>query len=125
MIINAWFKKADSHLDVCDICFEIEDYDYIVISCFLAMFSVIKALLISKNIECKTHEGLIYLFKINFVDTDLFDRELFRFYCKTKELHTEFFRVNLDIFTEELAREVFEKTVTFVDYSKDFIKPVM
>ncbi len=68
---------------------------------------------------------LIYLFKINFVDIDLFDRELFRFYCKTKELHTEFFRVNLDIFTEELAREVFEKTVTFVDYSRDFIKPVM
>ena len=68
MVINAWFKKADRHINVCGVCFEIGDYDYIVNSCFLAMFSVIKALLISKNLECKTHEGLIYLFKINFVD---------------------------------------------------------
>ena len=121
MVINAWFKKADSHINVCDICFEIEDYDYIVNSCFLAMFSVINAFLISKNIECKTHEGMIYLFKINFVDTGLFDSELFRFYCKTKEMNTEFFRLNLDIFTEELAYDVFQKTVIFVDYSKNFI----
>jgi uncharacterized protein (UPF0332 family) len=120
MIINAWFKKAESHIDVCDICFEIEDYDYIINSCFLAMFSVIKALLISKNVECKTHEGLIFLFKINFVDNGLFDRELFKFYCKTKELNTEFFRLNLDIFNEELAHKVFIKTLIFVDYSYNF-----
>ena len=121
MTINAWFKKADRHINVCDICFEIEDYDYIINFCFLAMFSVIKALLITKNLECKTHEGLIYLFKINFVDTGLFDKDLFLFYCKTKELNTEFFRLNLDIFTQELACDVFQKTVIFVDYSKNFL----
>ena len=120
MIVDAWFRKAERHINVCGICFDLEDYSYIVNACFLAMFSVIKALLLMKDVECKTHEGLIYLFKINYVDNGLFDKELFRFYCKTKELNTEFFRLNFEVFDKKTACEVFNQTKIFVDYSKRF-----
>ena len=117
-MIDAWFRKAERHMDACDICFELEDYSFIINSCFLAMYSVIKALLVLKNAECKTLEGLIYLFKIDYVDEGLFDEDLFRFFCKTKELNTEFFRLNFDFFNEEMALEVFNQTRVFIDYSQ-------
>lgn len=119
MTIYPWFNKAEEHMRVCEIYFEINDYSYIVHSCFLAMFSVIKALLTLKNAKSKSHEGLIYLFKIYYVDRGLFDRELFRFYCKTKELNTEFFRFNFNYFDEEMAHEVFNRTRIFMDYSQE------
>lgn len=122
MIVEAWFDKAEKHLEVCEIFFDVEDYSGIVNSCFLGMFSAMKALLALKNIECKTHEGLIYLFKIHYVDNGLFDRNLFGFYCRTKELNTEFFRLNFDVFDEKTAVNVFLKSQSFVDYSRDFAK---
>ena len=51
-----------------------------------------------KNKECRTLEGVIYLLKISYVDGGLFDREMFRFFCKTKEMNAEFFRCNFDYF---------------------------
>lgn len=72
MITDAWFRKAESHIDVCEIYFDMGDYPFIVNSCFLAMYSVIKALFVLKKIGCKTLEGLIYLFKIKYVDEGFF-----------------------------------------------------
>ena len=42
MITAAWFRKAESHIDVCEIYFDMGDYPFIVNSCFLAMYSIIK-----------------------------------------------------------------------------------
>ena len=36
-------------------------YSSIIDIIYMAMFSAVKALLLKKGIECKTHEGLIYL----------------------------------------------------------------
>ena len=119
MITEAWFRKAERHVNICEIYFEMKDYPFIVNSCFLAMYSVIKALFVLKNIECKTLEGLIYLLKIYYVDEGLFDRGLFKFFCKVNELNSEFLQINWDIFDEKIALEVFNNTNVFVDYSKD------
>ena len=118
MIIEAWFRKAKRHMDVC-VYFEMDNYPHIINSCFLAMYSVIKALLALKNKECRTLEGVIYLLKISYVDEGLFDREMFRFFCKTKEMNTEFFRCNSDYFDEKMAIDVFNRTNEFVEYSRE------
>ena len=97
------------------------DYPFIINSCFLAMYSVIKALFVLKNIECKTLEGLIYLLKVNYVDENLFDKNLFKFFCNTKELNSEFLQINWDIFDEKMAMETFNNTRIFTDYSKDLL----
>lgn len=122
MIINAWLYKAERHIDVCEIYFNMEDYPFIINSCFLAMYSVIKALFVLKNIECKTLEGLIYLLKINYVDNGLFARNQFKFFCNVKELNSRFLQMNLNDFDEKIALETFHNTKFFIDYSKNQLK---
>ena len=90
-ITDAWFSKAERHINVCELYFDMEEYPFIVNSCFLAMYSVVKALFVLKNIECKTLEGLIYLLKINY----------------------------LDQVDENIALKIFNNTKVFIDYSKD------
>jgi len=121
MITAAWINKAERHIDICEIYFNMGDYPFIINSCFLAMYSVIKALFVLKNIECKTLEGLIYLLKVNYVDENLFDKDLFKFFCNTKELNSEFLQINWDIFDEKMAMETFNNTRIFTDYSKDLL----
>ena len=121
MITAAWINKAERHIDICEIYFNMGDYPFIINSCFLAMYSVIKALFVLKNIECKTLEGLIYLLKVNYVDENLFDTDLFKFFCNTKELNSEFLQINWDIFDEKIAMETFNNTRIFTDYSKDLL----
>lgn len=121
MITAAWINKAERHIDICEIYFNMGDYPFIINSCFLAMYSVIKALFVLKNIECKTLEGLIYLLKVNYVDENLFDKNLFKFFCNTKELNSEFLQINWDIFDEKMAMETFNNTRIFTDYSKDLL----
>ena len=118
MIIEAWLNKAERHIDVCEIYFNMEDYPFIINSCFLAMYSVIKALFVLKNIECKTLEGLIYLLKINYVDKGLFALNQFKFFCNVKELNSRFLQMNLNDFDEKIALETFHNTKFFIDYSK-------
>ena len=117
-IIEAWFSKAERHMDGCEIYFDLEEYPFIINSCFLAMYSVIKALFVLKKIECKTLEGLIYLFKIKYVDEGFFNKERFKFFCKVKELNSEFLQMNWDGFDEIIALEIFNDTKIFIDYSK-------
>ena len=121
MITAAWIDKAERHIDICEIYFNMGDYPFIINSCFLAMYSVIKALFVLKNIECKTLEGLIYLLKVNYVDENLFDKNLFKFFCNTKELNSEFLQINWYIFDEKMAMETFNNTRIFTDYSKDLL----
>ena len=118
-ITDAWFCKAERHINVCELYFDMEEYPFIVNSCFLAMYSVVKALFVLKNIECKTLEGLIYLLKINYLDQQLFDKDLFKFFCNTKELISEFLQIEWDCFDEKIALEIFNNTKEFIDYSKD------
>ncbi|MBO6124081.1 MAG: HEPN domain-containing protein [Methanobrevibacter sp.] len=117
-IIEAWFSKAERHMDGCEIYFDLEEYPFIINSCFLAMYSVVKALFVLKNIECKTLEGLIYLLKIHYVDQGLFDQDLFKFFCKVKELNSEFLQIKWEVFDEKMALEIFNNTNVFIDYSK-------
>ena len=118
-ITDAWFSKAEGHINVCELYFDMEEYPFIVNSCFLAMYSVVKALFVLKNIECKTLEGVIYLLKINYLDQGLFDKNMFKFFCNTKELNSEFLQIEWNGFDEKIALEIFDNTKEFIDYSKD------
>lgn len=117
MIVDAWFSKAERHMDVCELYFDMEEYPFIINSCFLAMYLVIKALFVLKNIECKTLEGVIYLLKMNYVDPGLFDEDLFKFFCNAKELNSKFLQIEWDSFDEKIVLEIFNGTKCFIDYS--------
>jgi len=52
--------------------YKLEDYDSTVSRVYYAMFFVVEALLLTKNIKVKTHSGLISKFGENFIKTNTF-----------------------------------------------------
>ena len=109
-----WMQKAENHLITAKLLFDKGFSSSIVDVVYMAMFSAIKALLLKRNIECKTHEGLLYLFKINYVDNNLFNRDLFRQFCLCKESKTRYFNLS---HAKSSEFDVWE----YLNYSRDFI----
>ena len=109
-----WMKKAENHLITAKLLFDEGFSASIVDIVYMAMFSAIKALLLKRNIECKTHEGLLFLFKINYVDNMLFSRDLFRQFCLCKESKTQYFNFS---HANVSKLDVWE----YINYSRDFI----
>lgn len=90
---TGWIKNAEYKLTAAELFFDNEFYGSAITTSYMLMFSAAKALLMFKNIDCKTHEGLIYLFKISYVDNETFPKKLFRAMCKNKELRTAYFNI--------------------------------
>ena len=120
-ISHSWLKKAQRHLDTAELLFNKGFSASIADIVYMAMFSAAKALLVKKGIECSTHEGLIYLFKINYVDRGLFNRELFKQFCRSKELKTRYFNFAFDGITKEEVWEALNSSRDFIDHAGDLI----
>lgn len=109
-----WMKKAEKHLEAGKFLFDVIQSSSIIDISYMAMFSAVKALLIKRGIECKTHEGLLYLFKVNYVDSNLFSRFLFEKFCLCKELKTVYF----NSYSDDLSKLVIWQ---YLNYSRDFL----
>ena len=120
-ISQLWLKKAECHLDTAELLFNKGFSPSIADVVYMAMFSAAKALLVKKDIECSTHEGLIYLFKINYVDRGLFNRELFRQFCRSKELKTRYFNLAFNRITKDEVWQYLNSSRDFIDHAGDLI----
>lgn len=109
-----WMQNAESKLNSSKLLFDKGFSSSIIDIIYFAMFSSIKALLLKRSIECKTHEGLLYLFKINYVDKGLFSRHLFKEFCRCKELKTSYFNLS----QIGVPREVIWK---YLNCARDFV----
>ena len=108
-----WMKKAESHQKTAKLLFDKGFSSSIVDIVYMAMFSAIKALLLKRSIECRTHEGLLYLFKLNYIDNNLFSKKLFKQFCMCKELKTMYFNSY-----ENISEFIVWK---YLNYSRDLI----
>lgn len=76
--IEILIKKANRFLKSAEILFKSGDYDSTASRAHYAMFNMVEALLITKNISPKSHSGLISLFGEHFVKTGIFPNEVGR-----------------------------------------------
>lgn len=113
--VTGWINKAENKLEIIELFFDKGLYDSVITTSYMLMFSAVKALLLLKNIDCKTHEGLIYLFKTTYVDTELFPKKLFKAMCKNKELKTDYYIIAQVYCNESEAEE-------YLNFSKDFLR---
>lgn len=113
--VTGWINKADDKLKVVELFFDREFYGSAITTSYMLMFSAAKALLLLKEINCSTHEGLIYLFKINYVDNGLFPKRLFKTMCKNKELRTAYLNFAKIDYDKCMAEE-------YLNYSREFLK---
>lgn len=67
--------KGDAALRQAEILFESKEYDGAVSRAYYAVFHYAQAILFSKGLEAKSHQGLGRLFGLHFVMTKIFEKK--------------------------------------------------
>ena len=83
--IKKVISKAEDFFDDAEYLFKGKRYEAVVNRCYYAMFTTIQALLISKNVFSKTHQGTMIKFHELFIKIELFPIELGRILNETFE----------------------------------------
>jgi len=76
--IKSLVEKANKSIETAEIALKRGDFDSSVSRTYYAMFYVVEALLLSKNIKTKTHKGLISSFSLLFIKKGLFSQDMGR-----------------------------------------------
>jgi uncharacterized protein (UPF0332 family) len=71
-------EKAEKFINTAEIAFKNKDYDSCVSRCYYAMFFVVEALLLTKNLSASSHKGVISLFGEHFIKKGVFERKFGR-----------------------------------------------
>ncbi len=82
------------------------------------MFLAAKALLKTKEIDVKTHKGVISKFGLEFVESDIIEKEYGRAIHEAEELREEADYSTFRRISEEETKDVIENAERFVDRIK-------
>ena len=116
--IKKIISKAEDFFDDAEYLFKGKRYEAVVNRCYYAMFTTVQALLITKNIFSKTHQGTMIKFHELFIKTELLPIELGRVLNETFEKR-QFGDYDVDAnISENEALVVLENTRTFMDKIK-------
>ena len=89
---------------------------------YYAVFHALCALLFTKGLEPRSHGGVSHYFNIHFIIPELFSREYGRFFNRLmKYRHEADYGLAFEI-NEQDSNEWLEKTVGFIEVTKDFIE---
>lgn len=116
-------KKQKNKLIASKGLYDIEQYSTAVSTCYYAMFLCAKALLIDRNISPgKTHNGLLYKFKREFVNNDNFSDVAYTYIASTQALREESDYAAFDTITAKIAKERIDNAEIFIKECKKFVK---
>jgi len=72
--IKPLVKKARKFISTSKLLLNHEDFDSSVSRTYYAMFYIVEALLLSKNLKFKSHRGVISGFGQHFINTNIFPK---------------------------------------------------
>lgn len=75
-LIKACLKKARQKLSSSSGLIKSKNYDDAVSRAYYAAFYAAQAMLLSKGLSSKTHQGLIQLFSVHFIKTEILDKKM-------------------------------------------------
>lgn len=116
--INKIIHKAEEFYQDGEYLFQGKRYEATVNRCYYAMFTSVQALLVTKNIFSKTHQGLQIKFNELFIKTEILPLELGKTLSETFEKR-QFgdYDVDADI-SEQDAKKVLNNARIFLDSVK-------
>ena len=116
--INKIIHKAEEFYQDAEYLFQGQRYEATVNRCYYAMFTSVQALLITKNVFSKTHQGLQVKFNELFIKTGILPVELGKTLNETFEKR-QFgdYDVDADI-SEQDAKKVLDNARQFLDSIK-------
>ena len=119
--INKIILKAEDFFEDAEYLFKGQRFEAVVNRCYYAMFTMIQALLLTKNIFSKTHQGTMVKFHELFIKTQLLPIDLGKILNETFEKR-QFgdYDVDADI-SEDEALKVLENTKMFIKKIKTYL----
>lgn len=112
-MINEAFANAYDEIDNSWILINAGKYKASIVHSYYSMFSAASALLIAKNIQTKTHEGLISEFGRLFVKNNLFNREIFKSFTRSRTSRKDANYDFSEVVTEEKALNLINDAENF------------
>ena len=102
--VDEFISKADDKLISSKILFDNQQYATSVSAAYYCMFLTAKALLIKKDYNPKSHEGLISLFGQVYVNQGDFDRKIAKYLARAQSLREDADYDAVDGITESIAK---------------------
>lgn len=86
------------------------------------MFAATKAALLSKNIEVKTHTGLLSAFGLEFIQTGIVEKEFGRILSRGEHLREEADYGSEKVMNRDEAEAILNSSKSFVSIVKELIE---
>ena len=102
--VDEFISKANDKLISSKILFDNQQYATSVSAAYYCMFLTAKALLIKKDYNPKSHEGLISLFGQVYVNQGDFDRKIAKYLARAQSLREDADYDAVDGITESIAK---------------------
>ena len=112
--IEKLLEKADRKFEVAKGLFEDGNYDDSISRAYYAMYQAATALLLSSDIVCKTHSGLLKMFSLHFVKSGRIDKRYFDMLSSAKDLRENGDYEAFFIAQEEDAEETLGNAEEFI-----------
>ncbi len=116
--IKSLIEKAKKYLNTAELVLNNGDYDTAVSRIYYAMFYIVRAVLITKDVYPKTHAGTLNAFSEHFIKSTLFSKEMGKDFKNAFERRQQ---GDYD-FTESLNKE---ETQNFLGIGKKFFKKLL
>ena len=114
--------KANDKLISAKALYDIGQFATCVSACYYSMFNNAKALLITKKIYPKTHNGTIHEFTKIFVNEENFNKELAKEFVRTQNIREHASYGEIDDYSKEVAKNKIEIAHKFIKESEKFFK---
>ena len=118
--IQAWFHLADEKLDVAQKLFEMAYFDDATSRAYYAMFYAASAVLVSMDVEVKSHSGLAHQFSQHLIKTGRIDKEYGRMLALAMRAREISDYVILTRISEADAAQMLTNARAFVAAMKEF-----
>lgn len=94
-------------------------YNDAVSRTYYAFFDAANALLITKGLSAKTHAGVITLFSLHFIKTNLVPVKFIKFFRRAKDAREEADYELLKRFTRKETEQIIQTAQEFLQFVKD------
>ena len=121
-IVAYRIEKACRTLNEIPILIEHEMWNTAVNRLYYACFFAVTALLISRQIETKTHAGALQMLSLHFTKTQKLSIELNRFYADLFDNRQSGDYADFTYFDREMVEELYRQAIVFIDTIEKLIE---
>ena len=119
--IRALVKKSEESIKAAGLLFDNDLFGFAVSRAYYAMFYLVSAVLLTKNMNFSKHKAVVAAFGQHFVKTNIFEHKFHRYLVESFEQRQIGDYEVLDDITEETAQRTINRAEEFMIAVKDYL----